>query len=156
MGEALPAMFSQIRNTLKVLLARRTFERNLDNEIRFHLEMRTRELIAAGFSSREAVRRALLEFGNPEAAQDRCREAFGLRLFDEICGDAQFTLRNLLKDAWLSASVVFTLTLAIATAAGVFGWLASIFTEPCCERMRVPFSLVSRWARPSHSLRFSL
>ena len=116
-------MLNRIRHTLNALLARSTFERNLDDEIRFHLEMRTRELIAAGFSPREAARRARLEFGNPEATHDQSREAFGLRLFDEICGDLRFTLRNLRKDAWLSTVVVLTLTLAIAAAAGVFGFM---------------------------------
>lgn len=120
-------MLKRIRHTLTALFARSTFERELDDEISFHLETRTRELIAAGFSSREAARRARLEFGNSEATKDRCRDFFGLQLFDEIRGDLRFTFRNLRKDAWLSAAVVLTLTLAIATAAGVFGWMEATF-----------------------------
>jgi predicted permease len=120
-------MLKRIHHILNALFARPTLERDLYDEIRFRLEMRRRELVATGLSPREAMRRARREFGNPEATQDRCSEFFRLQFVDEFRGDLRFTFRNLRKDASLSAAVIFTLTLAIATAAGVFGCMEATF-----------------------------
>jgi len=55
-------------------------ERGMDNELHFHLERYTEDLIRQGVSSKEARRRARVEFGAIEARKEECREALGLRL----------------------------------------------------------------------------
>ena len=68
-------MLSKLRSLLRALLHRSAFEREMDEELRFHLESRAADLVKAGVPAAEAARRARLEFGNPEAYQDRCRES---------------------------------------------------------------------------------
>ena len=55
-------------------------DRELDDELRFHLESRAADLARSGVPPPEAARRARLEFGALEGYKERCREARGLRL----------------------------------------------------------------------------
>ena len=52
-------------------------ERGMTDEIGFHLEARTEDLVRSGLSRGDAMRRARIEFGGIEAYKERCREARG-------------------------------------------------------------------------------
>jgi hypothetical protein len=62
-------------------------EREMERELRFHLERFTEDLVRTGVAIEEARRRAGAEFGAVEARKEDCREALGLRLFDELRAD---------------------------------------------------------------------
>ena len=64
------------------------------DEIRFHVESRTADLIRGGLPPEEAARRARLEFGSIEKHKEESRASFGLRLLDEALGDARYALRT--------------------------------------------------------------
>jgi ABC-type antimicrobial peptide transport system permease subunit len=74
-----------------------------------------------GLSLDEARRRASLEFGSAGAVQEQCREARGLRLFDEARSDMRFAVRLMRRTPVLTAVAVSTLALA---ALGIYGTLA--------------------------------
>src|SRR4029077_8147431 len=57
---------------------------------------------------------------NPEAWQDRCRDARGLRLLDDFVQDVRFALRNGRRHPTLAVVVVATLTFGIGISSGVF------------------------------------
>ena len=86
-------MLSRLLSNLNALLRRRGFEAGMDDELRFHLEKRIEDLIRSGLSRTEAQRRAALEFGGLEQYKERCREARGLRLFDELRFTGWFRLQ---------------------------------------------------------------
>ena len=75
-------MFPRLRSFLTTLIQRERFEDSLDEEIRFHLDAQTEDLVRTGVPSAEAVRRARAQFGSIEATKDDCRRArhFGLDL----------------------------------------------------------------------------
>ncbi len=77
-------MLSRPRSLLAAWTRRDRFEDVLDEEVRFHLEACTAELVRAGVPRREAARRARVQFGSIERAKDECRRARGLRLADEL------------------------------------------------------------------------
>ena len=77
-------MFTRLRARVRAALGRTAFERQMADEMRFHLESRTADLIARGVPPRDARRRARLEFGNPVARAEDCRDARGLRFLDEL------------------------------------------------------------------------
>lgn len=64
---------SIIKSILRRLRAE-AFEREIEEELRFHIEMRMRDNIAAGMSPEEAERDALRRFGNLDRVRAECRE----------------------------------------------------------------------------------
>ena len=59
----------------RALLFRERVEEELDDEIRFHLDMATEQLLRRSVSPDEARRRALLEFGGVERFKEKTRDA---------------------------------------------------------------------------------
>jgi hypothetical protein len=75
------------------------YESRLDKELRFHLEQRTADLIAAGHNPAEARRLARIEIGGPEQAQEQCRDERRTRWLEDLWRDAIYALRSLLNIA---------------------------------------------------------
>jgi putative ABC transport system permease protein len=73
-----------IRSLLRVLRSRRHFEQGMSEELQFHIEQYTDDLVRSGVPPQEASRRARIEFGSLNSVQEECREAHGLHPFDEI------------------------------------------------------------------------
>ena len=66
-----------LRLRLRALLAPRRVERELDDELAFHLEMETRKHLATGLSVDDARARARTRFGSAAVAAEECRDARG-------------------------------------------------------------------------------
>ncbi len=77
-------LFSRLRSFVTTWTRRQRFEDFLDEEIRFHLDAYTQDLIRSGVPSRDAERRARIHFGSIEGVKDDCRQARGLRIADEL------------------------------------------------------------------------
>ena len=112
-------MVRRLRSLWRVLSRRSAFERDMDDELRFHLESRTADLVSRGVAPDEAARRARLEFGNPAAFADACREARRLTLWDDLQGDVRFAVRAMRKDALVTLTIVATLALGIGSTAAI-------------------------------------
>jgi putative ABC transport system permease protein len=123
-------MFARVRSLLLALTRRSAFERDMDDELRFHLEQRAEDLVKTGLTREAAVRRARIEFGNPEACQDRCRESRQLRPIDDVRLDCRFAWRTIRKNAFLSATVVATLALAIGATTAIFSVVNGVILQP--------------------------
>jgi hypothetical protein len=61
------SLFRRISN----LFSRGNLEREIQDELRSHLDMRTAENVAAGMTPEQAHRDALLRFGNPALMKER-------------------------------------------------------------------------------------
>lgn len=72
-------VWSRIRSLVRGLASRDEVERELDDELTLHLELRTQHWLAEGLQPAEAARRAKLEFGSVESVKEQAREsrAFG-------------------------------------------------------------------------------
>src|SRR2546423_10662675 len=96
-------------------------DRELDKELRFHIETQVEENLRAGMSPTEARRQAILVFGGPEQIREECRELRPLYWLGTLCADVRYAVRTLL------ASPVFTLSAVSSIALGI-GANAAIFT----------------------------
>ena len=105
----------------------------MNDELRFHLESRTAHLVSGGLSPADARRQARLEFGNPAAWQEGCRDASGLRLLGEFRADLRYALQGLRRHPLLSATAVLTLTLGIGVSSGVFTLISALVLRPPVE-----------------------
>jgi putative ABC transport system permease protein len=123
-------VLSRLRSLWQALVRRTTFEREMDDELRFHLESRADDLVTAGLTRADAVRRARLEFGNPEAWQDRCRESKRLNLVDDLQLDVRFAIRTLRKQALLTSAIIVTLTLGIGATTALFSIVNGVLLRP--------------------------
>ena len=79
---------SRLGSILRSLIRHRRFESEMTQEVQFHIDRRTDDLMSLeGLSRDEALRRARMEFGSPEKYKEEARQAFGLRWIDELRAD---------------------------------------------------------------------
>jgi len=126
-------VFVRLRSRCRAWRHRAAFERDTHDELRFHIERRVADLVAGGLPPEIAQRQARLEFGNPAACQDRCRDARGLRLLDDFSQDIRFAFRAFRHHTLLSAIVVLTLTFGIGVSSGVFTLFSAIALRPMID-----------------------
>jgi predicted permease len=113
-------MWNDWRIRLRTLLRRGDVERELDDELRAHLERQIEAYENAGLSHADACRRAQIEFGGLEQTKEACRDARGVRWADESVRDLRFSMRVLSRERRFSAAVVLVLALGIGLNATVF------------------------------------
>src|SRR5690348_15719228 len=101
-------MLARIRSLIDMLLRRDRFEREMRDEVRFHLDARIEDLRREGLDRAGAERRARIEFGPMDAIKDDCRQARGVRWFDEISGDLRYALRLMAKTPGFTAAAILS------------------------------------------------
>lgn len=94
--------------------------RDLQEEMRLHLESKVREHIARGMSPDQAMRQARLDFGNVTLAAERSREIWGFVQLDNLGRDLAYGVRQFAKDTRFTAIVLLTLALAIGANSAIF------------------------------------
>jgi predicted permease len=110
---------------------------DVDREIAFHVEERTRELIAGGIDPVAARAAAFGEFGNVREAKKeleaidrrRVRELRRADWWSDLRQDIKYGVRSLTRTPLFTALAVLTLALGIGANAAVFGVLKSALID---------------------------
>ena len=123
-------MFAKLHSLFGAIFKRNRLESRMDQEMEFHLESFAEDLVRSGMSRKEAERRARVEFGGVEVAQERCREARGVHGFDQLRLDISHAFRVLRKNPDFAILAIFCLTLGIGSTTAVFGWIEGILLRP--------------------------
>jgi putative ABC transport system permease protein len=105
-------------------------ERDLDAELRFHLEQRARDFEALGLSPQEARRHANLAFGGLEQVKQDCREARTGNHLQDFLLDFRYALRSLGKDRRFALIAVFALALGIGATTVMFSVMYGVLFDP--------------------------
>jgi predicted permease len=113
-------MLSDALFRLRALFRRSRVERELDDELQFHVQHAIEKLAAAGVPREEAVRRARLEFGGVEQVKEDCRDARGISLPETILQDLRYGLRTMRRTPVFSVTAILTIALSTAGLATVF------------------------------------
>jgi predicted permease len=114
----------------RLLRSRLDFERGMSEELRFHIEQYSDELVRSGVSPEEAARRARMEFGSMNGVQEECREARGLNLFDELSRQLRHAARLLRKSPKFTLTALVTLAVCLGANLTIFAVIDAILLRP--------------------------
>ena len=123
-------MLKNLRFRLRALVRRGRPEDDLDDELRFHLKRAVEQHVARGLSVREARRRARLAFGPIDAIKDDCRQAWGLRLVDDVAQDLRFGARGLWRKPGFAVGSLFIVAFGVAAPTAIFSVANAVFVRP--------------------------
>jgi len=119
-----PNVFAaRIRN----LFLRNRLDREMDDEVRFHLEMQADDNERAGMSPTDARYAARRNFGNVESMKQQCRDWRAVTAIETIVQDAGYALRMMRKNAVFSLTVIVTLALGIGANTATFTLVHGLF-----------------------------
>ncbi len=128
-------------------------QRDVDDELAFHIAMRVEELQRSGMSAAEAEAAAMARFGNFGTVRDECHELGRRRAtrerragwFDALRQDVHYAVRTLSANRGFTSMVVLTLALGIGATTAVFSVAYGVLLRPL--PYRDADALVRLWSR---------
>lgn len=111
-------------------LHRSEANRELEEEMQFHLRMKAQKLQEAGLSEREAPFAAQRQFGNPLLLKELSTQAWGWHWLESVLQDAQYALRTLRNNRIFTVIALLTLMLGAGVNAVMFSFVDGLWTRP--------------------------
>ena len=135
-----------MRRLFRISLGEFGVRRDVSSEIRFHIEMRTRELIEAGVPADQARAQAIATFGDVDAIEEACREERRQRArehawreqLDSVAQDLRYACRTLARSPGFTATVLLTLALGIGANSAIFSMVNGVLLR------RLPYANADR------------
>jgi predicted permease len=111
------------------LLRRSKMEKDLEKELRFHLDQHEADLIGQGIDPAEARRQARLALGGLDQVQEKCRDVRGTRWLEDLWQDFRYGVRMSLKQPSFTVIVIITLALGIGANTTIFSVINSLLLK---------------------------
>jgi putative ABC transport system permease protein len=119
-----------VRLRLRSLVAGASVDRELDEELRDHVERQTAANIAAGMPPEAARTAALRAIGGVEQRKEECRETRGIAVFENLVRDIRLAFRQLRKQPGLTGTAILSLALGIGANTAIFQLLNALSLRP--------------------------
>lgn len=120
----------RLRARLRALFGGQRLERELNDELRFHLDQQASEYLKQGMSSEEAVRAARATLGNVPLLREDVRAVWRWRWFDQLVQDVRCGTRALTRSRGFAGMSVATLALTIGATTAIFSVVWGILLRP--------------------------
>src|SRR4051812_20999085 len=124
------AWFHEIASAARSLVGKRHEDREMAEEMRFHIEMETRRNIEAGYAEAEARAMAVRQFGGVERHKDDVRDERGTGFFEDAASDLRFAARSLARRPAFAGLATLTLALGIGATTTLFGVVKQVLLTP--------------------------
>ena len=105
-------------------------ERDLDRELRYHMDRRVEDLIKDGAREPEARRRARIELGGVPQVQEAVRDTWIWRWLDAFVRDVRYALRSLTRSWGVALGASAVLALAIGANVAIFSVVDTVLLQP--------------------------
>jgi predicted permease len=105
---------------------RSKLDREIEDELRDHLQMRTNANIAKGMSPEQAARAARLRFGNPEVVKEHIEAEDAALSLESLLRDVRYALRGFTRSPGFTTVAIITLALGIGANTAVFQLLDAV------------------------------
>jgi predicted permease len=123
-------LFAQLRSWWNALFHRTRIDNDIEEELQFHIDAHTQQLIEVGLSPQEARRNAIIEFGRVDTQKEKYRSAIGLQPLHEINGDIRYGLRSLYRNRVVSLVAILSLALGIGATTAIFSVVYDALLHP--------------------------
>jgi len=126
----LSRVLSDVRYRLRALFSRASVERELEDELWFHIEHEAEKYERQGMSREEALRRARVEFGGIEQTKEASRDVRGTVRLESVVRDLRFAIRSLRSRPAFTVTIIATLALGIGANTAIFTLVDALVLRP--------------------------
>ncbi len=122
-------VISRFLRKLSILLGRKRFGGELDEEMAFHRQQAEIEFIAGGMTPEGARYAAMRQFGNATKLWEQSHEVVGFKM-ETVVQDLRFALRQLRKNPGFAMTTILILALGIGASVAIFAFVDAALIKP--------------------------
>ena len=141
-------------NTWQRLCWRDRFDREIDRELRFHVEEETKRLVADGLPPDTARQRALASFGGIEPIKESVRDVWRTRWLEDAGSDIRYAVRTMRRHPAFTIAAVLSLAIGIGANTAIYDVLHALLLRPLSVAAPRELWYLTRTGPAADALRF--